>query len=172
MIISSLEAQLSFLSSRELMEGGTAGCILANRLSQNPFVKVLVLERGTISDSLITRCTLLSFPPFGYVPSKEIKSVPQQRLNGKVMSLYEARVLGGRTRINGTLYLQGCPEEYKSWGKGWEWNDVAPIFARVERRLEFESKRKEGHVGGEWVTRVVQGQFESTRQYVRPFETG
>ena len=85
------------------------------------------------------------------------------------MSLYEARVLGGRTRINGTLYLQGCPEEYKSWGKGWEWDDVAPIFARFERRLEFQSK--EGRVGGEWVTRVVQGQFESTRQYAWPVGT-
>lgn len=139
--------------------------MLANRLSQNPRVKVLLLERGNISESIVTRNTLLSFPPFGFAPHKEIKTVPQTRVNGKVMSLWEARALGGRTRINGTLYLQGCPEEYKSWGKGWTWEDVGPIFARFERRLEFERERAEAHVGGEWATRVIQGQFESTRQY-------
>jgi len=82
------------------------------------------------------------------------------------MSMWEGRVLGGRTRINGALYLPGCPEEYRNWGKGWQWRDVAPFFSRIERRLELEDGRtKSYHEGGEWLTHIVKPQFESTRQY-------
>jgi choline dehydrogenase-like flavoprotein len=78
---------------------------------------------------------------------------------------YESLTLGGRTRINAGLFLQGCPEEYNTWGEGWKWNDVAPFFARFERRLELESERTLPLEGGEWKTRIIKAEYESSRQY-------
>jgi choline dehydrogenase-like flavoprotein len=80
------------------------------------------------------------------------------------MTTYEGVALGGRTRINAGLYLQGCPEEYNSWGDGWRWDDVAPFFARFERRQELENDRTHVQEGGEWKTRIVKAEYESSRQ--------
>ena len=116
-------------------------------------------------DGFFANCTLLSFPPSGLIPSKEIKFVPQKNLGNKQFTTWEGLALGGRTSINATLYLQGCPAEYESWGDGWQWDDVASSFARIERRLELEKESTSLVEGGEWTTRVIEGQFESTRQY-------
>jgi choline dehydrogenase-like flavoprotein len=149
-----------------LTSGGTAGCVLANRLSANPNVNVLLLERGAVRDSFIADSALLSHPPFGVLPAKPLKLAPQKHLGGREMMSYESLSLGGRTRINAGLYLQGCPEEYNTWGKNWQWDDVAPFFARFERRLEHESRRVKSNEGGEWKTRVIKAEYESSRQYV------
>jgi choline dehydrogenase len=136
-------------------------------LSANPDVKVLVIERGTISNSFFAKNVALSFPGVGPVPAKRMELAPQKHLNGKVMRMYESIYLGGRSSINGSLYMQGCPDEYNSWGEGWQWEDVAPFFARFERRLELEPNQlfDPNRQGGEWKTRVIGPQFESTRQY-------
>lgn len=139
--------------------------MIANRLSANPNIKVLLLERGKVCDGFFANCALLSFPQAGLIPVKEIKLVPQKKLDDKQFSTWEGLALGGRTSINGTLYLQGCPAEYENWGDGWQWDDVASSFARIERRLELETERMSLAEGGEWTTRVIKGQFESTRQY-------
>lgn len=81
------------------------------------------------------------------------------------MSTYEGLVLGGRTRINGSLYLQGCPEEYKDWGNGWQWDDIAPAFSRFESPLELEDTRNPFQEGGELKTRISKAEFESSRKY-------
>ena len=94
---------------------------------------------------------------------KEIFSVPQKELSGKQLPSFEGLSLGGRTCINGCNYLPGSPEEYKSWGEGWQWDEVGSTFARIERRLELEhgQPRSEGH---EWKTRPFKGSYESSRQ--------
>lgn len=126
---------------------------------------MLLLERGDVKDYFLYRCGILSLPPFGLLPSKEIKLAPQEALPKKMMSAYEGLVLGGRTRINGGLYLQGCPEEYKDWGKGWQWEDVTPAFSRFESRLELENKLNQFQEGVELKTRVIKAEFESSRKY-------
>jgi len=150
--------------------GGTAGCVLANRLSANPFVKVLLVERGFVNDTLLAGNTVLSMPPFGVLRAKGIKMAPQKALLNKEDITYEGLSLGGRTRINAGLYLPGCPAEYEAWGDGWRWDDVAPFFLRSEGRLESETvqktKSQPHQEGGEWKTRVVPAKFESSRQYV------
>jgi choline dehydrogenase len=150
------------------VSGGTAGCVLANRLSANPFIKVLLVERGLTNDHFFANCALLSHPPFGVVPAKGIKIVPQKALLGRDDTVYEASSLGGRTRINAGLYLPGCPAEYDSWGKGWRWEDVGPVFSRSEGRLELEGGKTSKQEGGEWKTRIIRAEYESTRQYVKP----
>jgi choline dehydrogenase-like flavoprotein len=144
--------------------------VLANRLSANPSVKVLLLERGARHDGIGTGSVILTHAPFGIVPSKAIKLTPSAQLNQRQQDVYEALSLGGRTRINAGLYLQGCPAEYESWGEGWQWKDVEPFFKRQEGRLELEkyndSRKTLDHEGGEWKTRVVDAEYESSRQYV------
>jgi choline dehydrogenase len=149
----------------ELTSGGTAGCILANRLSANPNVNVLLLERGQVVDSFIARCALLSAGHSFLMPTKEIKFAEQVELPDREITSLEAFALGGRTSINGTLYMPGCPEEYECWGEGWKWNDVAPFFSRLEGFSEFENRRNPGQEGGEYKTRLfTTGEFESAQQ--------
>lgn len=163
-----MSAQYKFREANQA--GGTAGCVLANRLSANPLVTVLLLERGEVADTLLGSNPTLSHPLFPFVKSKAIKTVPQPELLNKEEVVWESISLGGKTRINGGLYLQGCPAEYDSWGKGWKWKDVAPYFARSEGRLEVENGattkilRNEGR---EWKTKVVKAQFENTRRYAQ-----
>ena len=148
-----------------LCQGGTAGCVLANRLSANPSINVLLVERGLTNDNFFAGCVLLTHPPFGVAPAKGIKIVPQKALLNKDDTIYEALSLGGRTRINAALYLPGSPAEYDSWGEGWQWSDVGPVFSHSEGRLELETgKRSSKREGGEWKTRIVRAEFESSRQ--------
>ena len=91
--------------------------------------------------------------------------VPQKELANKDDVVWESHTLGGRTRINGGLYLPGCRAEYDTWGEGWRWDDISKFFLRSEGRLELESgKHIAGQEGNEWKTRVVQPHFESSRQ--------
>ena len=93
--------------------------------------------------------------------------VPQKEMRSNDDMVWESRMLGGRTRINGTLYLPGCRAEYDTWGEGWAWDDISKFFTRSEGRLELESgKYVTGREGNEWKTRVIKPQFESSRQYV------
>ena len=140
--------------------GGTAGCVLANRLSEHPSIKVLLLERGKVLERFLSRTIFACNPVLRTFPLKEIDLAPQIYLSKRRISTYEAFGLGGRTRINGGLYLYGSPKEYDNWGEGWQWEDVAPSFASLERRLEQSSSSP-----AEWTTRVTQPIFESTRRY-------
>jgi choline dehydrogenase len=148
--------------------GGTAGCVLANRLSANPSVKVLLVERGLVNDTFLAGNVLLTCPPVGILPAKGIKLSPQKELSNKEDIVYESLSLGGRTRINATLYLPGCPAEYDSWGEGWQWKDIGPVFSRSEGRLELDDgiNSEPNQEGGEWKTRIVKAEFESSRQYM------
>jgi len=90
-------------------------------------------------------------------------------MKGNDDMIWESRMLGGRTRINGCLYLPGCRAEYDTWGAGWAWDDISKFFMRSEGRLELESgKYDTGREGNEWKTRVIKPHFESSQQYVLP----
>ena len=93
--------------------------------------------------------------------------VPQPALMGRDEVAWESCTLGGRTRINATLYLPGCRAEYDTWGEGWQWDDISRFFLRSEGRLELE-RGKQGMAGAghEWKTRIIPPEFESSRQYL------
>jgi choline dehydrogenase len=137
-------------------------------LSANPDFKVLLVERGNVNESLLGGNVLLSYPPFGVVPSKGIKIVPQEAMGNRDDLAFESLSLGGRTRINATLYLPGCRAEYENWGPGWQWDDISECFSRSEQRLEEESSKRgsiqPGQTGREWKTRVIRPKYESSRQ--------
>ncbi|KAF9267685.1 alcohol oxidase [Marasmius fiardii PR-910] len=141
-----------------IVGGGTAGCVLANRLSQNPNNRVLLVERGPLADSWTSRVPLLSadFASDGTRACK-VLSTPQVAIAGKSFSLYTGSALGGSSRINQMIYTRGLPAEYDAWrdagNPGWGWEDMKPYFIKSEKALYDINPSEHGHAG-EWCNRA------------------
>ena len=118
--------------------GGTAGCVLANRLSADPDVTVLLLEAGGKDDWIWIHI------PIGYLkcinnPRTDwcYKTEAEPGLNGRSIIYARGRVLGGCSSINGMLYLRGQVRDYEEWARitgdaRWNWESVLPVFKRSE----------------------------------------
>ncbi len=109
-----------------IIGAGTAGCLLANRLSQNPDNKVLVLEAGSKDKYLRTKI------PVGYLFSMGNPKTDwcyttelEEGLNGRSLNYPRGRVLGGSSAINGMIYMRGQAKNYDHWKSegniGWGW---------------------------------------------------
>jgi choline dehydrogenase len=132
---------------------GTAGCVLANRLSADPKVKVLLLEAGG-KDSWIW-----IHIPIGYLYTQNnprtdwcFRTEPEPGLNGRALNYPRGRVLGGCSSINGMIYMRGQARDYDGWrqqgNRGWGWADVLPYFKKSE---DHALGADEMHgAGGEW----------------------
>ena len=132
---------------------GSAGCVLANRLSADPNVRVLVLEAGGKDNWIWFHI------PVGYLfaignPRSDwmFKTEPEKGLNGRVLSYPRGRVIGGSSAINAMIYMRGQAADYDTWRQlgleGWAWDDVLPLFKRQE-----DSYRGAGSMhgtGGPW----------------------
>ena len=136
---------------------GTAGCLLANRLSADPRTRVALIEAGGKDD----------YPwihiPVGYLylmgnPRADwgFKTVAEPGLNGRALDYPRGRVLGGCSSINGMIYMRGQARDYDGWRQmgnaGWGWDDVLPYFKRHEDQFALEPDAFDGaHArGGEW----------------------
>jgi choline dehydrogenase len=117
--------------------GGSAGCVLANRLSADPHVKVALLEAGP-RDSLF-----LIHMPAGYAALMKTGWVdwgyhtePQRALNGRRLYWPRGKVLGGSSSVNAMIYIRGVPSDYDVWAqlgnRGWSWQDILPYFKKSE----------------------------------------
>jgi len=142
--------------------GGTAGCLLANRLSADPEVTVLLLEAGGKDDWIWIHI------PVGYLycignPRTDwcYRTEPEPGLNGRSILYARGKVLGGCSSINAMVYMRGQKRDYDEWARltgdsSWAWENVLPVFRKTEDHWrgadEFHGARGAGAgvTGHEW----------------------
>ncbi|MGI9367036.1 MAG: GMC family oxidoreductase [Rhizobiaceae bacterium] len=136
-----------------IIGGGTAGCVLANRLSNDPNTRVLLLEAGGNDNYHWVHI------PVGYLfcignPRTDwmMKTAKEKGLNGRSLVYPRGKVLGGCSSVNGMIYMRGQARDYDAWRQmgntGWGWDSVLPYFKRSEDHHQGESDLH--GAGGEW----------------------
>src|SRR5688572_22452064 len=137
--------QVQYAYDFVIVGAGSAGCILANRLSADPAVRVLLLEAGGPDTNFWLRLPVGYFRTI-YDPrfSRLFDTVPGEGTGGRNIVWPRGRILGGSSSINGLIYIRGQHQDYDDWARlgahGWDYESVLPYFRRTERFEGGESR--------------------------------
>ncbi|KPP82449.1 MAG: oxidoreductase [Rhodobacteraceae bacterium HLUCCO07] len=122
-----------------IVGGGSAGSVLASRLSEDADTTVCLIEAGGQGKSLLVRApaaVVAMLPGHGKLNNWAFQTVPQPGLNGRQGYQPRGRALGGSSAINAMLYVRGHRDDYDRWAQlgnpGWDWESVLPYFKRAE----------------------------------------
>ena len=132
--------------------GGTAGCALAVRLSEDSSRTVCLLEAGGSGRGMFINVpATLVMAQRSAALNWRFQSVPQAQLNGRRISLPRGRGLGGSALINGMVYFRGNPRDYDAWAAagatGWSYREILPYFRKSEHNENFGGSVYHGHDG-------------------------
>ncbi len=132
--------------------GGTAGCALAARLSEDTRRTVCLLEAGGSGESVLAKVPgTIVMAQRSAALNWRFQSVPQPQLNGRRIPVPRGRGLGGSALINGMVYFRGNPRDYDAWAAagaaGWSYREVLPYFRRSEHNENFGSSVYHGRGG-------------------------
>ena len=125
--------------------GGSAGCVLAGRLSADPAVSVCLIEAGPQDRSWrirtpIALVNLMRNPRYNWM----YKTEPQMQLASRCLDVPRGKTLGGSSAINSMVYIRGRPSDYDEWAKlgcdGWNWDAVLPYFRYSENNLRIDNE--------------------------------
>jgi len=138
-----------------IVGGGSAGCALANRLSENPDHKVLVIEAGRRDykwDVFIHMPAALAFPIGSKFYDWKYESEPEPFMNGRRIYHARGKVLGGSSSINGMIWQRGNPLDYERWAadpgmQSWSYAHCLPYFKKMENALADPNTEYRGHSG-------------------------
>jgi choline dehydrogenase-like flavoprotein len=137
---------------------GSAGCVLANRLSADPAKRVLVIENGGHDRDIRVKVpagilAMYGRPRFDY----GFVGTPQPELNNRRIPVNRGRMLGGSSSLNSMLYIRGAQQDYDAWHalgcEGWSWQDVLPVFKALERNRIGQDPALHGREGELYVDR-------------------
>ncbi|NBO95771.1 MAG: choline dehydrogenase, partial [Betaproteobacteria bacterium] len=141
-----------------IVGAGSAGAVLASRLSEDPAVEVLLIEAGVESHPY-TRMPL----SFGLLIDRPeanwlYESEPEPNTAHRKIPVPRGKILGGSSAINGMVWVRGQPQDYETWEKmgarGWAWRDLAPLFQKIEHFVDGDGANGRGTEGPLKVTVV------------------
>ncbi|MAM78811.1 MAG: hypothetical protein CL562_07920 [Alphaproteobacteria bacterium] len=176
--------RLTIMPEREfdylIVGGGSSGCVLANRLSENQNIRVCLIEAGPSDKSWFLKPAISVMYAMKYKKyTSQYFSSPQHNMNGRAIHIPRGKTLGGTSSINGMLYVRGHPSDYDNWAEngniGWDWQSVLPYFKKSEKNHNFKSSKLHGTDGLLNVRKlddpnpVNQAYFSSAKQLQFPF---
>ena len=142
-----------------IIGAGTAGCVLANRLSADPANTVCLLEAGPSDKTELVHIpsfvgTLMAHKTYGW----GYKSTPQPQLGGRQILIPRGRILGGCSSTNGMAYFRGHPKDFDEWAAmgnpGWSFREVLPYFTRSENNDDYHDSHWHGNTGEMHISHV------------------
>ncbi|XP_065647440.1 choline dehydrogenase, mitochondrial isoform X3 [Hydra vulgaris] len=150
-----------------IVGAGSAGCVLANRLSENPDNRVLSLEAGPQDSWWNWKIHMPGAIQYNLQNDKYnwyYNTVPQSHMNNRIMYWPRGRVWGGSSALNGMVYVRGHPQDFDRWekegAKGWSYKDCLPYFKKAQNHSFGEDQYR----GGNGPLHVTRGSMENPLQ--------